>query len=201
MFTLPFNPADTSVILFEKRLFVLMCGFSLCAGLTALMSATAALVMLRLNAPPSNHHSLQHYLDNCTGGLWNITFVNFLFATLGYLSVVIIRAWNFIHCPTFARAVVLIMSSSVLLIVKIIDRSLEFARDGSNGQIKSFKKSYGIKILGGEIKKYFKLLTTFVTREADGRLFIDYMKIVLSVMNLAGFFILGQAVQILFYGH
>ena len=47
MFTLPFNAIDTNVILLEKRVFVLLSGFSLCSSLTALVAATSSLVMLR----------------------------------------------------------------------------------------------------------------------------------------------------------
>ena len=47
MFTLPFNAIDTNVILLEKRVFVLLSGFSLCSSLTVLVAATSSLVMLR----------------------------------------------------------------------------------------------------------------------------------------------------------
>jgi len=188
MFSLPKVLTDNSLLLMEKRLYVLFCAGTLCCSLTTVMAVSMALFSLRFRDDEGEPaaSSLREFLDEETGGLFNTCLVNFVLSVTGFLVVVATRAWHFITCPAFARTLVMFMSCSLVLILTIVERTLDRANPKRNG--------IGLPLIRREFFKYIRNSLKFWSRR-DGKLTVDFMKAALVVMFVCAAWFLEKAVQ------
>ena len=85
----------------------------------------------------------------------------------GFLVVVATRSWHFITCPAFAKTLVMFMSCSLVLILTIVERTLDRSKPKRNG--------IALPLLRTEFLKYVRNCAKFWSRR-DGKLTIDFMK-------------------------
>jgi hypothetical protein len=140
MFTLKADPlVDTSIMLLERRLFIVLSGATTACALTAVISSAMALFRIRfmpndavkttslIHGMP---YSLKNFIyDNCKPFFMS-SFVNFTLAITGFICMVTIRAWHVISCPSLSAGLAMILGGCGVNILGLIERAL-WSMDGS----------------------------------------------------------------------
>lgn len=150
LFGMPPSPVDSFSLAMAKRIYLLVGVGSLSTGLSAVCFSTAALHQLSL-LPPAPAASLNELLKRDYDFLHTGTVVNFVLCVLGLITMVGIRAFFWTHCSAFGRTAALILTSSLFLIVSILNSSIE-AENSELFSVTRMVRHY-IELLGQRVRK------------------------------------------------